>query len=254
MGSPSINKVLDVLDVLLNINKQLSIKEISDISGIKVRNLYRIMSDLVERDYIQTVSRGRYSLGPKLVSKETDSIFKRLRQIAYPYLQKLCDETNENVDMIGYYQGNTQELAIVMSEQKYQMVPMPGISVPLHATAAGKCILSKMSENDFIKFARNTSLFPYTKNTIANAAFLETELNMVRKNGVALDLEEFEIGIKAVASPLNYSFSGALASFGIFGPSYRLTQSKINQIVPIVKACAEEINKTIKSKAFYINL
>ena len=96
----SINKAFEIFEVFLNYDGELSISDISKLSGINSGTVHRITSILVERGYIiQPKRRGKYSLSTaKLVYLAKTAQQKlKINTIAYPFLRELAQTVDEAV-------------------------------------------------------------------------------------------------------------------------------------------------------------
>ena len=65
----TIEKALDILEILLNHGGEVSTPDLSRLSGLNNNSLYRVTSTLRKRGYLkQKKDRGRYALGPKFLA------------------------------------------------------------------------------------------------------------------------------------------------------------------------------------------
>ena len=72
----------------------------------------------------------------------------------------------------------------------------------MYCTGVGKSILAYLPKEEVCGIWERTTITAYTERTIVDYSTLLLELEQIRKNGVAFDNEEHEIGIMCIASPV----------------------------------------------------
>ena len=116
-----------------------------------------------------------------------------------------------------------------------------GRPTPLHATSSGKVLLAPLSIA-----AREDLLGPdldrFTNATVLDLAVLHAQLDRAVADGYAVTVEEFEIGLNAIASPVR-SLGGSLAgAVSVSGPAYRLTSERLTELAGALVAAAAEVS------------
>jgi len=77
----------------------------------------------------------------------------------------------------------------------------------------------------------------------AAAARLEEQLARVRETGYATAVEEYEVGLNAVAAPVFDRSGQVIAAVSVSGPSYRLDEQRIRHVVGPLLASTAEISR-----------
>ena len=114
--------------------------------------------------------------------------------------------------------------------------------MPTHATAAGKALVAHESEEELRK-RFGPELKNYTKNTIRDIEDLLRNLDAARETGFATDLEEFEEGLRCIASPIRDYTRKVIGALSVSGPAHRLTNEKIQETFsPQVTRLARELS------------
>ena len=54
----------------------------------------------------------------------------------------------------------------------------------------------------------------------------------MRDQGYAVAVDELEVGLTAVAAPIRNAHGDVIASISVSGPTFRLTQERIDEVVP----------------------
>jgi DNA-binding IclR family transcriptional regulator len=126
-----------------------------------------------------------------------------------------------------------------------RMVTRPGLRLPLHCTAIGKVLLSGMDETGVDGVIRERGLPRFTKNTVTERKDLVKELEKIRREGMAVDREEREIGLKCIAAPILDSRARVIAAVSISGPAQRITKKVIPTFGARVKEAGIEISRRL---------
>ena len=102
----------------------------------------------------------------------------------------------------------------------------------LHYSAAGKAILSCLSDRRVDRIVDAYGLPERTDRTITRGAALFEELETVGENGYAVNDEEEIPGLRAVAAPIDPSQVDAAGAVSISGPVSRMDGSRFEEELP----------------------
>jgi DNA-binding IclR family transcriptional regulator len=72
---------------------------------------------------------------------------------------------------------------------------------------------------------------------------LEEQLGRVREVGYAISVEEYEVGLNAVAAPVFDRYGQVIAAVSVSGPSYRLDEQRMRHVVGPLLASTAEISR-----------
>lgn len=97
-----------------------------------------------------------------------------------------------------------------------------GSRLPAHATAMGKVLLSSLHNEELGQRFGQDRLDAYTNRTITTVAELRGALAEVRRQGFALDEEEYELAVRAAACPLTTPGGELLAGMNVSMRTARL--------------------------------
>ena len=79
------------------------------------------------------------------------------------------------------------------------------------------------------------------KKQFENAAW-NFKLDKVRKNGFAVIIDELEPGLVAVSVPVKNESGNVVAALSISGPSARLNQARISELVKLLKTEVSKVS------------
>jgi DNA-binding IclR family transcriptional regulator len=246
MAMQSSEKTLEILEEFLNQPAGITVSKLANLRGLSVSTVHRIVSVLKKKGYVnQRSRRGKYFLGSKFF--EFCNILRtamKIEDVAHPFLKKLNRTVGEFVHltiMKGNKAVDTEQIP-ASKRLKLQIEFRLGDELPLYCTAVGKIFLAHMTEEELERYFNTTIIESNTKNTITNPSKLKEQLQVIKKEGVAFDHEEFEVGLSAVASPVKGRNGDVVASIGIAGPTARITTRKMRKLAMIVKSCALDIS------------
>lgn len=246
----SLHKALDVLELFIESKEKVDLAELAKKSGFDKTTVNRITACLVQRGYLkQKKKRGKYSLGMKFL--DFSGVIKRqsnIRTKAMPYLIKLARHTKESIILTildGQYAAYNE---IIPSENAHKIVPDEGTKVPLYCTGVGKVFLAAMTDKELEEYIKVAQLKSHTENTLSQPEYLKAHIDIVAKEGIAYEYEEYFIGIANVATGIRNSEGKVVAAVGVLGPSIRLTRSRMKEVVPELKKCAIDISQELGYK------
>ena len=244
-GVQSLERAFDLLEMLADAGGALGLSELSTVSGLPLPTVHRLMRTLVNRGYVRQESSRRYSLGSRLIRLgETSS--RVLGTWLRPSLTQLVRLTGETANLAMLDGDEVVYIAQVPSPHSMRMFTEPGRRVRPHCTAVGKALLAQLPPGEARALLERDGMPAYTPATITDPDLLVAHLEVIRKQGYAVDEGEQEIGVRcfAVAVP---DAPGSLA-ISTSGPQARMTDDAAARIVPALKRTAREISETIAAE------
>lgn len=243
----TIEKTLDVLEVFLRQKDKIGLVELANLSGLNISTVHRIASTFVKRGYLDQQQKGeKYSLSPKLL--QFGNIIRKRMQIgdlAKPYLHKLNKITDENVNLAILNIDGAIFIESIESSRSLRLFLQLGAIEPLHCCAVGKVFLAHMREEELERYLKRKGLPRYTENTISDVNKLKQELSIIKREGIAIDNEEFELGARCIGSPIKDANGNVAAAVSISAPSTRLHSERVEELKPLVKSCGLEVSRAI---------
>jgi len=238
-----IERMFTLMDVLASREEAVSLKEISEKTGLHPSTAHRILNDLAIGRYVDRPQPGTYRLGMRLL--ELGNLVKgrlNVRDAAMAPMRELHKQIHQPVNL-SMRQGDE----IVYIERAYsersgmQVVRAIGGHAPLHLTSVGKLFLAAEDPQRIRAYATRTGLSGHTKNSITQLPVLERELSKVRQYGVARDDEELELGVRCMAAGIYDDQGKLVAGLSISAPTGRLDE----EWLPKLQAVADEISRTL---------
>lgn len=243
----SIDKALDLLEFLSVNEQETSITEISKNLHLGLSTVHRILFTLKSRGYvIQNLITKKYRLGIRLFTLACAvQNTKRLVEITKPYLRQLSQSTNETVNLAILEGKEVIYLAKAESSEVLTTNIKVGTMLPAHCTALGKVLLAPISDSEFESlYKRDEPLSSLTSKSISSLDELKKKLKKVKKQGYAVDREEYKIGINCIGVPISGSY-GTIAAISITGPASRFTIDKMEKVKGQLMTISKEISNQL---------
>ena len=117
--------------------------------------------------------------------------------------------------------------------------------MPLYASASGKLFLAHSPKRMRDRLLTNAPLIAHTKNTLTTLRQLELEFTAIRRNGYAIDNEEYLGGICCLAVPVTNDQDRVVAAVAVHGPVSRMSVSQAIEFLPTLREAAEQISQTL---------
>jgi DNA-binding IclR family transcriptional regulator len=169
-----------------------------------------------------------------------------IRKIANEHLQALHDECREAVHLAVLRNGKVIYIEKIDTDVQVSLATYIGFATDAHAAAGGKILLAEMTEDRVRNMYGNGSLKIYGKNTIKKLDALLVELRKIRRQGYAIDDEEYYEGIRCVAAPVRAG-GKAIASVSITGSIFTVTPERIErELIKQVMATGNRISEALK--------
>ncbi|MEY4644785.1 MAG: IclR family transcriptional regulator [Hylemonella sp.] len=241
-----IERMFTLIDVLASREEPVSLKEISERTGLHPSTAHRILNDLATGRFIDRPQAGSYRLGMRLL--ELGNLVKsrlNVRDAALTPMRELHKQIQQPVSL-SIRQGDE----IVYIERAYsersgmQVVRAIGGRAPLHLTSVGKLFLAADEPQRVRSYATRTGLTGHTKNSITQLAALERELNKVRQTGVARDEEELEVGVRCMAAGILDDQGRLVAGLSISAPTSRLEESWLAGLQSVAGKISQSLGYT----------
>lgn len=239
-------KALHVLRCVGERGGELTLTEVSRLTGLNKTTVYRYLHTLAECGFIFHDRRAdTYRLGLRVweLGRLAGGDL-RVREIALPMMQELRDSFNETVNL-GILDGKeVVYVEMVESGHALSMRARVGSRDPAYSTSIGKAILSFLPEQEW-RSHLPSRLVPRTALTHTSLRTLETDLLSVRTRGYALDKGENEKDAHCIGAPI-FDQSGAVAAaISVSAPASRLPEALQHEVSSAVIAAAQVLSERL---------
>ncbi len=241
-----IERMFALIDVLASREEAISLKEISEKTGLHPSTAHRILNDLAVGRFVDRPEAGNYRLGMRLL--ELGNLVKgrlNVRDAALTPMRELHKITQQPVNLSVRQGDEIVYIERAFSERSgMQVVRAIGGRAPLHLTSTGKLFLALDDPQRVHSYAERTGLVGHTRNSITQLSVLERELAKARQYGVARDNEELELGVRCMAAGIYDDQNKLVAGLSISAPASHLDDNWL----PKLQATASEISSALGYK------
>jgi IclR family acetate operon transcriptional repressor len=229
----SVDRTLDVLESLASRRGATGISELSQLVGLHVSTVHRLLATLVDRGYVRVFT----------LASAAD-LHLDLRLVARPYLERLMRHSGETANLVTSSETEVVYLDQVASMHLVKMFTAPGMRAPLYCTGTGKAMLA-FKPREAIEPVLAAPMRRYTSSTLTARAALEAELGTIRKNGYSVDNEEMEEGVRCLAVPIFDRRRECVGAMSVSGPTTRMTTERVEKLSVTARAIADELSRQL---------
>ena len=220
-----------------------SLDEMTAELGLPRMTGYRMARTLQGAGYLVTDEvSGKYRLGPALLAATYLSEgYADLVALARPYLESLVEQTEESVTLAVELDGVAVCVAMLDSPRPHRREVAVGRIIGDTANSHGKMFAACRSDAERERIV-NQVHERHTAHTITDPRTLALTLDEARRNDVAFDIEERDIGTCSVAAPVRDQTGNVIATLAVVVPTGRFGPEAKDACAAAVKAAAAEFS------------
>ncbi|MFC5719017.1 IclR family transcriptional regulator [Streptomyces gamaensis] len=200
--SQSLDRALDALDAVAAADGPLPAKALARRLGCGLSTVYELLGALAERGHVVRTSAG-YALGPRV--PVLHRAFQRQTRTD-DALHELLLRARRAVGADTYYSSYLGGDIAVLATAAHRSPATGGFTVgrdeAAHATAHGKVLLSALPRAARQRYLAQAGMRAITPRTVTSPEQLDAQLLRVRREGVAVEIEECAPGVACVAVPV----------------------------------------------------
>ena len=212
------------------------LSEIAMRTGLNKSTAHHLLRTLVGQGFVERAAGlATYRIGLRAFQLVWQS--HRLRELSAQYhatMMRLCHRTGETVNLALPYGDAT---LVASSLEGRGIAPRAsnytGAVWALHGTACGKAILAYADETTQQRVL-SAPLERFTPHTITTPDALADAIVRIRRDGVAHEVEEQELGAACVAAPLIGSDGVLLGAISIAGPLSRMDEARRQELATLL--------------------
>jgi IclR family pca regulon transcriptional regulator len=217
-------------------------------TGINKTTMFRILSTLEETGYLERdpVSRS-YRPGIRVFALGFTALSSMdIRQLARPSLEALAQKAQLTASLSILDGVDIVYVDRIRKQQVVGVVLGLGSRLPAHCVSMGKAMLAHLRGEDLERYLQTAVMQACTPNTITDPDLLREELGRVREAGVAYNVDELAIGLRAVAAPILDSSGQPVAALNVSGSSNTISEEYLRaHLAPLVRDAAHQISRFV---------
>ncbi len=240
-------RLFALLEVIAAKDQYFSLQSLADETAVPKPTLHRMLQQLEGAQLLERSGDGRhYGTGVRLRRLAENLLMNDTAHGArHAVLRTLVAEVGESVNLTALSGSEVIYLDRVETPAPLRFYLHPGSRVPVHCSASGKVFLSQMVASQRQRLLDNTPLEAFTPKTLTAPEALEAEIRKVKRQGFALDNEEFLPGLLcvAVAVPVPSGTGRSNLCVAVQAPLMRLTADKALALLPALQRAAAALSR-----------
>lgn len=245
---PVVRSTFQIITELAN-SGAMTLNEASRRTGIPKSTAFRVFATLMHLGIVvRDEEQKTYRLGRMLseLARDTASI-ESLRRIALPHMLKLRDGFGETVNLGQLQHDTVIYIEVVPSEYALRLCERPGATVWALSTALGRSILAFSPPQVLQSLIKGRELPALTPFTITDPNKLAREVEKIRAQGYAIEIEESALQATCVGVPVLNAQDQAIAALSISGPTHRFRPAQDDTVVTALLGAAREIEREFRA-------
>lgn len=239
----SLDRALHLLDLFTDSRSALTASQIADLLGTTRATIYPTLHTLMSHGYLDRDRQGRFVLGMKIVERSGQKLADLdVRNTAQEPLRRLARRLNANAHLATLHGNEVLYLEREQGRPAVILREVVGRRVSPHCTALGKALLAFLPATDCSRIAWELNYTANTPHTITDPAGFQNALEAVRRNGYALEIEEFHLGSACIAAPVRAHDGRVIAAISVSMAVTELSEQGPEALATVIVDTANEIS------------
>jgi DNA-binding IclR family transcriptional regulator len=238
-------RLFGLLEVIAARDQRHALQDLVEATGLPKPTLHRMLQQLETAGLLQREGDGRhYGIGTRLRRLSENLLLNdSLHGARHTVLRQLVEEVGESCNITALSGSEVVYLDRVETAAPLRFYLHSGSRVPVHCSASGKIFLAQMSAAQRRRLLANAPLDAYTPGTLTDLAQIEHEVARVRKDGFALDQEEFLPGLLCIATLVPSAEGPSNLCVAVQAPVVRLDAAKAKLLLPALQRAARALSR-----------
>jgi IclR family KDG regulon transcriptional repressor len=225
----------------------LGISEISGQTGLNRTRVFRILSTLTKRGYVeQEPGSQKYRLGSSFLALgEAYRAGLDLRNAALPFMRELAQESGDAVHLFVLSEDRALCLDVLLGDHIAQAASRVGARLGLNVGAGPKVILAYQPEPSRSELLSEMGFPQYSPKTILDRAELEEVLDQIQAQGYCIAEEDYELATFAIGAPVLDHIGEVTAALSLAIPQSRYTNeskgTKLSLLIDSVNRLSQKL-------------
>lgn len=240
-------RMFALLEHLVAAEGPVSLADIAHDVDLPKASLHRMLASLETGGLVIRAPdhKNAYVIGPRLAQLGLGVMMhSSARRLRHAILARLVADLGETCNLTMLNGAQVLYLDRMEAPWPLRLDLKPGSHVPVYCSASGKLLLAMQAREPRNAIIRALKLDRLTPNTITDPELLEAELDRTASKRVAIDNEEFVVGIVCVAAPVMDVNDQCIAAIAVHAPVSRAPLSRALEFVPRMQEAAQELAKT----------
>ncbi len=222
-----------------------SLTQVAGELSLPLSTIHRLAQDLTRHGYLIRLGRGRYRLGPALLSLSTGlRLEDMLVDVARPLVQDLARDCRACVHL-GSFDGEMVTYLLKRGFGREKIFSAEGMQLEAYCSGIGKVLLAYLPAPDRARYLAGGPFVALTPCTITDPARLGAELDRVQAQGWALDDEEILTGLRCAAVPVRDGPGTVIAALSASASLSTMPMERVADLLPRLHRTADAIRRQL---------
>ena len=238
-------RLFALLEVVASKDQFFSLQNLAEETDIPKPTLHRMLQQLESAGLLERSGDGRqYGTGVRLRRlAESLLLNDTFHGARHGVLRALVNEVGESCNLTALSGSEVMYLDRVETPAPLRFYLHSGSRVPVHCSASGKLFLAGMTPSQRQRLLAHAPLEAFTPKTLTDLDALEEEIKQVKRQGFALDNEEFLPGLMCVAVLVPSPSGRSNLCVAVQAPIMRLTPDKALGLLPALQRAADAFSR-----------
>jgi IclR family acetate operon transcriptional repressor len=239
----SVDRAMLLLEALGEDEEGYRLTDLAIRTGLSPSTAHRLLTTLEKRRFVEFdqsdnmwhVGRQAFAIGAAFIRR------RNFVAPALPFLRRLRDLTHETANLGIVEEGEVIVLTQVESREIMRAITRVGGRAPMVTSGIGKAILATYADADVVAIIQRHGMRRLTPKSVVRAGELRDALEIVRREGYAVDDQEFLTGLRCVAAVVYNDQAEALAAISVSGLASRVPPERVPELGRLVRETAKEL-------------
>lgn len=246
------DRLLSTLQIFSPERPEWSVEEAASTLGMSVSTMYRYFNSLTDAGFLDSVTRGRYVLGPAFIAYDRQiRMMDPILKLARPVMQRLVRQSNDKgvALLCRRYRGQ-----IMCVHQEYAGEPDNEISfergrpLDMMRAAPSKAILAHLPPRTLAELYRAQADLVREVGLGDSLEEFRAKLRQIRAAGFSISRGELDPERMGVAAPI-FTQDGVVGSISIVLHKEDATNPFVANVTTLVQAAGREIDAGLSDMA-----
>lgn len=247
----TVTKAIEIIDCLARDadGRGMGVSELGRALRMGKSTVHRLLDTLSHCGYVERdPETGRYRLGWELYrAGQAVPRQNQLLNLNSSYVLELSRKTRDTVNLGILKRGELLILSRVEGACGGERLNVRAEGYgAVHATGMGKALISELGEEEIWELFRGREELPaYTPNTITSVSQLLREEARVRRDGYAVDAEEYCMGLCCLSMPVRDYTGKVVAAVSVSSPAERMDEARGRLILEALGQCSRDLSRSL---------
>jgi len=243
----SVAKACDLLMAFCNSKKELGASELSRTLGIGKSTVWKLLNTFENKGLLKkNPNSDRYSLSVQFFQIACQYYNQiSVHSVVRSFMERLSRKYGETIHFAVRDGDEIVFVDKIDGKFNISIYSRIGSRSPIYVPSVGKVILANLEHEQIMDILSRTKLQAYTEYTITTKEALLRELDKIRKQGHAIDNEEYEYSIRCVGVPVKNIAGRLIGGLSVSGMKARMTDELIEDMIEDLKLTTADITRNI---------